>query len=181
MSPEPSGPKELRLVRSSYFLMRSEGAREGEIEALYRERFRAFALSATAMLRDSDAALDVVQDAFAIALRRRRSFRGEGNLEAWVWRIVLNVARDRLRARRRDARSVAPVPMLYEEGNSRDEVRELLLGLPERQRLAIFLHYYADLSYAQIGEVLGISSGTVSASITTARGSLRQQLQEATP
>jgi DNA-directed RNA polymerase specialized sigma24 family protein len=56
--------------------MRSEGAREAEIEALYRERFRAFALSATAMLRDSDAALDVVQDAFAIALRRRRSFRG---------------------------------------------------------------------------------------------------------
>jgi RNA polymerase sigma-70 factor (ECF subfamily) len=83
--------------------------------------------------------------------------------------------------RRRHTRSVAPVPMLHEEGESPDEVRELLLALPERQRLAIFLHYYADLSYAQIGEVLGISSGTVSASITTARGALREQLQEATP
>lgn len=161
--------------------MRSEGAREAEIEALYRERFRAFALSATAMLRDPDAALDVVQDAFAIALHRRRSFRAEGNLEAWLWRIVLNVARDRLRARRRGARPLPRLPIPAEEGESPDEVKELLLALPERQRLAIFLHYYGDLSYAQIGEVLGISSGTVSASITTARGALRQQLQEATP
>ena len=62
-----------------------------------------------------------------------------------------------------------------------DDVKALLLALPERQRLAIFLRYYADLSYAQIAEALGVSSGTVSASITTARGALREQLQEATP
>jgi RNA polymerase sigma factor (sigma-70 family) len=154
---------------------------EAEIEALYRERFRAFAFGATALLRDGEAALDVVQEAFAIALRRRRSFRGDGNLEAWLWRIVINVARDRQRARRRESRPLPLVRGLETESESHEVVRELLLALPERQRLAIFLRYYADLSYAQIAEVLGVSSGTVSASITTARGALRQQLQEVTP
>jgi RNA polymerase sigma-70 factor (ECF subfamily) len=158
--------------------MKGNGASSAEIEAVYRERFRAFALSATAILRDGEAALDVVQEAFAIALRRRGSFRREGDLEAWLWRIVLNAARDRRRARQREARPLAPVRTRAEEPESADDLKALLLALPERQRLAIFLRYYADLSYGQIAEVLGVSAGTVSASITTARNALRQQLQE---
>jgi RNA polymerase sigma-70 factor (ECF subfamily) len=162
--------------------MKGNQAREVEIEALYRKSFRSFALGATALVRDGDTALDVVQEAFAIALRRRGSFRGEGNLEAWVWRIVINVARDRARARRREQRPLPLVRAPEKDGEPRDdEIRTLLLALPERQRLAIFLRYYADLSYTQIAEVLGVSSGTVSASITTARSALRQQLQEVTP
>ena len=162
--------------------MKGKDAREVEIEALYRHSFRAFARGATALMRDGEAALDVVQEAFAIALRRRGSFRGEGDLEAWLWRIVINVARDRGRARRRELR---PLPLLRaletESDSNDDDIRALLFALPERQRLAIFLRYYADLSYAQIAEVLGVSSGTVSASITTARQALRHQLQEVTP
>jgi RNA polymerase sigma-70 factor, ECF subfamily len=161
--------------------MRRNGAREVEIEALYRESFRTFALGATALLRDGEAALDVVQEAFAIALRRRGSFRGEGDLEAWVWRIVINVARDRGRARRRELRPLPFVRAPETDGESNDDIRAMLLALPERQRLAIFLCYFADLSYAQIADVLGVSSGTVSASITTARSALRQQLLEVTP
>jgi DNA-directed RNA polymerase specialized sigma24 family protein len=45
---------------------------------------------------DREAALDVVQDAFGRAIRRRRTFRGEGPLEAWIWRMVVNVATDSL-------------------------------------------------------------------------------------
>jgi RNA polymerase sigma factor (sigma-70 family) len=161
--------------------MKRKDACEAAIEALYRERFRAYALGATALLRDGEAALDVVQEAFAIALRRRGSFRGDGNLEAWVWRIVINVARDRRRARWRESRLLPLMRPPEEERESSDDMKELLLALPERQRLAIFLRYYADLSYGQIAEVLGVSSGTVSASITTARAALRQQLQEVTP
>jgi RNA polymerase sigma-70 factor (ECF subfamily) len=161
--------------------MRRKDSREAEIEALYRKRFRSFALGATALLRDGEAALDVVQEAFAIALRRRGSFRGDGNLEAWLWRIVINVARDRGRARRREERPFPLLRALETDSEPTDDMKALLLALPERQRLAIFLRYYADLSYAQIAEVLGVSSGTVSASITTARGALRRQLQEVTP
>ncbi len=82
--------------------MAANGATPAEIEAIYRERFRAFLLSATALLGDGDAGLEVVQEGFATALRRRKSFRGEGNLQAWLWSIVLNVARDRRRSARKN-------------------------------------------------------------------------------
>lgn len=159
--------------------MKRNGAQPAEIEALYRSRFRAFLLSVTAILGDGNDALDVVQDAFAVALRRRRMFRGEGPLEAWIWRIVLNAARDRGRVRQREAHL-----MLTEtatNGTTPDaehDIRTRLLILPERQRLAVFLRYYADLSYEQIGDVLGISAGTVGAALNAAHSTLRQNLEE---
>jgi RNA polymerase sigma factor (sigma-70 family) len=157
--------------------MAGNDASPAEIEAIYRERFRAFLFSVTALLGDGEAALDVVQDGFALALRRRTTFRGEGSLEAWLWRIVLNVARDRRRYRRRQE------PLMHLESfgdpsEPSDELRASLHALPERQRLAIFLRYYADLSYRQIAEALGVSAGTVAASLNAAHAALRRDLEE---
>jgi RNA polymerase sigma factor (sigma-70 family) len=50
--------------------------------------------------------------------------------------------------------------------------------LPERQRLAVFLRYYADLDYTAIGEALGISAGTVAATLNAAHAALRGRLEE---
>jgi RNA polymerase sigma-70 factor, ECF subfamily len=141
-----------------------------ELEALYRERLREYTRAATAIAGDGEAGRDAVQDAFAKALRKRRRFRGDGPLEAWLLRIVVNSARD---ARRRRARRMAlpePVAARAEE-----------LGLPlelltERQREVLFLHYYADLDYATIAHALEISPGTVGATLTAARQTLRDAL-----
>src|SRR6476646_7130074 len=69
-----------------------------ELELLYREHLVEFRRVATAIAGDVDLGHDAVQEAFARAVRSRRTFRGRGTLEAWVWRIVVNSARD---ARRR--------------------------------------------------------------------------------
>jgi RNA polymerase sigma factor (sigma-70 family) len=50
--------------------------------------------------------------------------------------------------------------------------------LPERQRLALFLRYYADLDYRTIAAVLGIKEGTVSATVSAAHSSVRHLLEE---
>ena len=158
--------------------MRRQDRLSAELETLYRERFAVFVRCATAILRDGEAGLDVVQEAFAGALRRRKTFRGDGSLEAWVWQIVLNAARDRLRARRRESRTFAPEATPATTGESPEDLHGYLAALPERQRLAVFLRYYADLSYTQIADVVGVSPGTVAASLNTAHGTLRRQLQE---
>ena len=56
-------------------------------------------------------------------------------------------------------------------------VRALLAQLPERQREAIFLRYYADLDYAAIAGLLGISAGTVAATLNAAHSALRERLE----
>jgi RNA polymerase sigma factor (sigma-70 family) len=50
--------------------------------------------------------------------------------------------------------------------------------LPERQRLALFLRYYADLDYAAIADVLGIRPRTVAATLNAAHTRLRRRLEE---
>jgi RNA polymerase sigma-70 factor (ECF subfamily) len=130
----------------------------------------------TALLGNGEDALDVVQEGFARALRQRRSFRAEGSLEGWIWRIVLNVARDRLR--RAQVFSAISVEGQSESVDALgDDVRDRLLALPERQRLAVFLRYYADLSYDQIAEALGVRPGTVAASLHAAHEALRHELE----
>ena len=153
------------------------GASLDDLEALYRSRFDIFARVATSVTGSSERARDAVQDAFATAVRKRGSFRGEGPLEAWVWRIVLNAARS-------DVRGSIPA-VDYDEPAAANgypeqdvELRVALARLPERQRIAVFLRYYADLDYAAIGEALGIRTGTVSATLNAAHAALRSRLEE---
>lgn len=159
-------------------MVRTRGARAAEIEAIYRDRFPVFVMSITAVLRDGQEALDVVQEGFSRALRKRRSFRGDGTLEGWIWRIVLNVAADHGRARDK-AHLVREQERAGNEPDAPDDViPKRLRALPERQRLAIFLRYYADLSYDQIAEVLEVRPGTVAASLSAAHRTLRNELEE---
>ena len=151
------------------------GATLGEIEAVYRESVHRFRGVAAAIVRDREVACDVVQDAFATAVRRRASFRGDGSLEAWIWRAVVNAA---LQAVRRP-RPAARAPASDGVDDAHDGVREAVAALPERQRVAVFLRYYADLDFRTIGEVLGISDGTARASVHAAHATLRRTLEVA--
>jgi RNA polymerase sigma factor (sigma-70 family) len=154
------------------------GASLAELEALYRSRFDVFARVAASVTGDGERARDAVQDAFASAVRKRKTFRGDGPLEAWVWRIVLNAARS-------DARKSVTVAEAVELGATNGhaeedaELRAALALLPERQRTAVFLRYYADLDYAAIAEALGITTGTVAATLNAAHAALRTRLEAA--
>ena len=141
-------------------------------------RYRQFLRVTTAITGDEESGHDAVQDGFANALRHRQTYRGEGPLEAWVWRAVVNAAR---RGRARPQQVLATFEFAA-NGAPSDEggVRGWIAALPERQRLAIFLRYYADLDYRAIAAVLGVEIGTVSATLSAAHSALRKQMPEAT-
>jgi len=142
------------------------------LEQLYRDRYRNFRDIMAGVVGSHDLAREVVQEAFARALHEQRKFRGEGSLEAWVWRIALNVA---LRKRRELAREWA-LDDEYEAGGHEAapdrDVRAAVRALPPRRRLVVFLRYFADLSYAEIAGIAGISEGTVAATLAQAHGEL---------
>jgi RNA polymerase sigma-70 factor (ECF subfamily) len=154
-----------------------KGATRAQLEALYRERFEQFVRVAAAICRDAELGRDAVQTGFAIALRERRAFRGSGRLEGWVWRIVVNEAR---RIRRVEAGEALAAEAQSPNGSAGDElgIRAWVAALPERQREALFLRYYADLDYRTIAGVLGVQVGTVSATLAAAHRALRKKLEE---
>jgi len=150
----------------------------GQIEELYRRRHEAFFRVARAITADRDDAAEAVHDGFADAIRSRRTFRRDGPLEAWLWRAVVNAAR-KTRVRRdapaaavRDDTEEAPLPP--------SEVAPLVAALPERQRLVLFLRYYADLDYRSIAAALDVEVGTVGPTLAAAHRAIRRALQEVT-
>ena len=76
-----------------------QGASLEEIERVYRQRLPEFRRVAAAILGNREAARDAVQEGFAIAVRKRETFRGEGPVEAWLWRVSVNAAREHGRRR----------------------------------------------------------------------------------
>jgi RNA polymerase sigma-70 factor (ECF subfamily) len=149
-----------------------------ELEQLYRSRYGDFVRVATAITGSATDGTEAVQEAFARALRSLAEFRGDAPLEAWVWRIVVNAARAE---RRRPEPEVAGA-LEPSSGNGDDDenlgVRRWVATLPERQRLIVFLRYYADLDYRSIAVVLGVEVGTVSATLSAAHAALRSCLKE---
>src|SRR5262245_59414827 len=143
------------------------------IETVYRDRFAGLVRFAQAITGDEQAALDAVHDGFVRAVRYRRSLRDREAAAGWICRIVAN------EARRHRRQPIMPLEPEVESTNGHAEaaaVRAALATLPERQRLALFLRYYADLDYAGIAEALGISRGTVSATLHAAHSKLQTQL-----
>jgi RNA polymerase sigma-70 factor (ECF subfamily) len=156
----------------------SQAALADELERLYREGFQRFLPVAEAIAGGPENGLDAVQEGFARALRSLDGFRGEARLSTWVWTCVVNAARA--------ARPSSGLHLVEEvddgravEDRASPALRSVIAALPERQRLALFLRYYADLDYRAIAAVLGVRVGTVGATLNKAHASLKRQLKEA--
>jgi RNA polymerase sigma-70 factor (ECF subfamily) len=158
----------------------SKRATATDLETLYVQRYAEFVRAATAVTGSDARAVDVVQDTFARALSSIDSFRGEGPLDAWVWRILINTSRDVTHARETPSEQIDRNGAQPEGSSSSDElgVRHWVASLPQRQRLAVFLRYYGDCDYRAIAEALDVEVGTVSATLSAAHTALRRMLEE---
>ncbi|HUA07352.1 MAG TPA: RNA polymerase sigma factor [Solirubrobacteraceae bacterium] len=149
-----------------------------DLEQLYRSRYLTFRNGMAAITGSYESARDVVQEAFARALRDRDQYRGDGPLVAWVWRIAVRVA---LESRRNgheltleELVADAPAPASPERDPA---LADALRELSPRRRLVVFLRYFADLSYAEIAALCEISEGTVAATLAHAHADLSKALQ----
>jgi RNA polymerase sigma-70 factor, ECF subfamily len=149
------------------------------VERHYAELYR-YAFS---VLRDEHAAEDAVQDAFQRAFSALGRYSEERlrnmRLRPWLYRITLNVARNRLRRRRE-----TPVEEVFDlvgagSNENREAVMDVLAALgrlPERQRVAVTLRYLQDLPYAEISGVTGWPEGTAKTLVRRGLTRLRKMI-----
>ena len=152
----------------------SMGRLDSDLEDLYRRRQGAFQVMLASVTGSVESARDVVQDAFARALQKQDGFRGEGSLEAWVWRIAFRIAVGSTGSHELTVDEV-PDATFVDEGRD-PALAAAVRELPPQRRTAIFLRYFADLSYAEIGDVLGVAEGTVAATLSKAHEQLGAEL-----
>ncbi|MDR6382346.1 RNA polymerase sigma-70 factor (ECF subfamily) [Paraburkholderia caribensis] len=140
---------------------------------------------ATRMLGDRMEAEDVAQEAFMRIWKQAPRWReGEARFDTWLHRVVLNLCYDRLRAHREqpadelpDHTDPAATPDAQLEAQSREaRVRAALAALPARQREALVLNYYQDLSNIEAAALMGITVDALESLLSRARRNLRAQL-----
>jgi RNA polymerase sigma-70 factor (ECF subfamily) len=140
---------------------------------------------ASVVLRDPVEAEDVVHDAVLLGWRKFGSLRDPARFDAWFGRIVLNLCRDRLRARRRGHLREAQLGAVMEQGRrddfgsvaERDALTAAFPKLGPDLQLVVALRFYRDLPLDDIAELLGIPLGTVKSRLHTGLKRLRAELE----
>ena len=145
---------------------------------------------ATRMLGDRTEAEDVAQETFLRIWKQAPGWReGEARFDTWLHRVVLNLCYDRLRGRREEPVDVLPdvpdpqpEPATRAETRSRDaRVRQALAALPVRQREALVLQYYQEMSNVEAANLMGITVDALESLLARARRNLRAQLAGDSP
>jgi len=138
---------------------------------------------ARALTRDADTADDIVQDTLVRALRSEHLFHG-GDVRAWLYTILTNLNRNRLRTLSRRP-ALSPIKdgdaaMAEGEADSRDIARALD-HLAEEQRSALILVVLEGLTYREVAEVQGVPIGTVMSRLARARMQIKAYLDGERP
>jgi RNA polymerase sigma-70 factor (ECF subfamily) len=147
----------------------------------------------------AEEAEDLAQEVFLRVYRSRKKYRPRSKFSTWLFTIANNLALNALRSRQRkpavplDTRDSGPLGPRPAEQLVRDKgaapsgalrTRELvdviqraLEKLNERQRMAVILNKFEDMNYADIAEVMGLTTQAVKSLLSRARSNLRQELQ----
>jgi RNA polymerase sigma-70 factor (ECF subfamily) len=139
---------------------------------------------ARALTRDAELADDLVQDTLVRALRSEHLFHG-GDVRSWLYTILTNLNRNRLRALAR-----RPVMTAIDDNDAPDmagpeaggrDIERALATLVEDQRTALLLVVLEGLSYREVAEVQGVPIGTVMSRLSRARSQIKDYLDGKRP
>jgi RNA polymerase sigma-70 factor (ECF subfamily) len=184
-SPPQDGPADSPVV---------DRARQGDraaLATLLRDLQDPWYRLSLSMLRDADQAAEAVQETGLRFLKQIAGFRGDSQLRTWSLGIAINVVREIQRRRARAAPGAGGATALAEAvgdgrpsahsaidaDEQRSALRAVLGDLPDRQREAVVLRFFEDLSVDETARVMGCAEGTVKATIHQAIRSLRKRLQ----
>ena len=160
------------------------GSKESRLEDLYAHHAPGAFRLALLLTGNRELAEDLVQDAFVRITGRFRHLRARGAFASYLNRTVVNLARDRGRRSQLERRELererhAAENATVEAPNLevRHEVMESLLTLPYRQRAAVVLRYYQDLSEQQVADALDVSISAARSLIARGIEALRKQMR----
>jgi RNA polymerase sigma-70 factor (sigma-E family) len=161
--------------------VRIPASRLGE---LYERHVDAATRLAYLLTGDNSVAEDLVQEAFVRLSGRFVHLRNEGAFPAYLRKTIVNLANAHFRRRASETRTLrrraGMRERLVEDADlaSRETLRRALLSLPPRQRAALVLRYFEDLSEAQTAEILRCPVGTVKSMVSRGVNALRTQMAQ---
>jgi len=138
------------------------------------------------MLKTRHGAEDATQETFLRLWRHAARWRPRGvKFETWLYRVAMNICLDQLRKTRREAPEEA-APEMIDHGPRPDEalfraeqrfaIDDALEMLPDRQRLAVTLRHFQELSNIEAADIMGVSVDALESLLARGRRNLRGRL-----
>ena len=143
------------------------------VEAVYRADAERLWRAIYAYAGDAEIASDAVAEAFAQVLNRGAAVRDPA---AWTWRTAFRISAGALKTRGAEGQAATSPPGEHLDRYGDPDLLAALRQLPDAQRAAVILFYYADLPIRDIADRLGSNSLAVRANLSRGRGRLRQLL-----
>jgi len=161
------------------------GATEAFTELVHRYRKPLIALSMR-YSNDLSQAEDIVQEAFLKAFEKIGTFQFRSAFKSWLYRIAINTAKNRLRKKKPDV-NIDKVVLLVDpecednmiEAELLDKVREWVALLPEKQKRAMNLRVYGEMSFMEVAEIMKCPYDTAKANYRHGLMSLRKTMKMA--
>jgi RNA polymerase sigma-70 factor (ECF subfamily) len=186
MPDEPVPAVELDTLDESALVRACVEGRPGAFDLLVNRHSRAVYNLCYRFLGSHEDAADAAQEVFLRAFRALPRFKGDSSVGTWLYRIGVNLCLNRRAARppatepideRTFRVSSAPDAMTrLLDAERAEQVRSAIARLPDRQRAALILRVYHDLSHQEIAQVLGSSEGAVKTNFFHALRNLRKLL-----
>lgn len=149
-----------------------------ELAALYRRRIGMVYQLCLMLLKNAPDAEDASQTVFRKVLERKEPFRDLEHEKAWLIVTARNECRNQLkhwwRTQRAGEEALEAIPW---QRQSDGELWQQLLSLPERERTALYLHYYQGYTTEETAELMGAKPATLRTWLFRARGKLKQRLE----
>lgn len=174
-------------------------AYEDSLQILFESTYRKVYLAAYSILLDSEMAKDAAQEAYLRAFKSINTLREKSKFQAWVCSIAINTSKDMLRDKIKQRKHrFEPINNpsegiklelenilidynlpddIYEKGELRREIMEILNSLKEIERQIIILKYYQDLSYDEIAAILNTKIGTVKSTFHRSKSKILRKLK----
>ena len=183
----------------STLVFRAKQGNQEALTALYEESYGKVFFTIKSMIRDENAALDILQDSYIKAFTHLNDFDGGSKFLPWMRQIAANTARDYLRKKKptlfteltTDSDPDMPIEERFVDSNSGhmpdvvlDQaettrlLREIIDSLPEDQRAVIDMYYYQELSVKDIAAALDISESAIKSRLLYARRKIERKVQE---
>lgn len=159
---------------------------EKAFEVLFKEHFTALVYLSLQLVKDKDAAKDLVHDSFSVLWEKRDEMDSEGNIKSYlyttVYRKSLNYIRFNKKFQTPEFEQLAQLPhipdSLMEQAELKKRISDAIQRLPEKTREVFIMSRYKNMKYSEIAQVSGISVKTVEAQMSRALKMLKHELSD---
>ena len=172
------------MKADSTLITEVKAGQRSSFSELVRRHQKVMMRVALRITRNIDLAEDVVQESFLKAYQKLDRFEGRSSFRSWLYQITANTAKNKLRSLKRESVDIDNVSLAHKEraesmllySSLQELIREEVEKLPEKQRMALSLRIFDDLSFKEIAELMDCPYDTAKANYRHALLKLRSRI-----